>query len=47
MTYRIEISDAAEAEAEAAFLWIARSLRSELPPPAVARRQAREAVAAD
>ena len=30
-----------------AFSWIARSFRSETPPPAVAKRQAREAVAAD
>jgi SSS family solute:Na+ symporter len=30
-----------------AFWWIARSFRSEQPPPAVARREAREAVAAD
>jgi hypothetical protein len=30
-----------------AFSWIARSFRSEMPPPAVAKRQAREAVAAD
>jgi hypothetical protein len=29
------------------FAWIARSFRSEAPPPAVKRREAREAVAAD
>jgi hypothetical protein len=33
--------------AAVAFAWIARSFRSEQPPPAVARRQPREAVAAD
>ena len=31
----------------AAFAWIARSFRSETSPPAIARREAREAVAAD
>ena len=33
--------------AAVAFAWIARSFRSEAPPPAIARRRTREAVAAD